>query len=69
MSIDGMMKDMNNLTFRLFSNLQEDPNLYFSTEGPVTSCTHQPICSALAEIIFPGTKWNSQATTVTPTVA
>ena len=42
--------------------MKEDPNLYFSTEGPVTICTHQPICSALGEIIFAGTKWNSQAT-------
>ena len=42
--------------------MKKDSDLYFSTEGPVTISTHQPICSALGEIIFAGTKWNSQAT-------
>ena len=42
--------------------MKKDPNLYFSTNGPVTISSHQPLSSPLGEIIYAGTKWNSLAT-------
>ena len=42
--------------------MKKDPNLYFSTEGPVTISAHQPISTELGEIIYAATKWNSLAT-------
>jgi len=39
-----------------------DPNLYFSTSGPFSINAPQPLSCELGQIIYAGTKWNSQAT-------
>ncbi|MFA6104575.1 MAG: AraC family transcriptional regulator [Victivallaceae bacterium] len=39
-----------------------DRNLYFSTRGSFTIHAPQPVDCPLGQIIFAGTKWNSQAT-------
>lgn len=39
-----------------------DPNLYFSTPGPFTVHSLQPVVCPLGQIIYAGTKWNSRAT-------
>lgn len=39
-----------------------DPNLYFSTPGPFTVHAVQPVACPLGQIIYAGTKWDSQAT-------
>jgi AraC-like DNA-binding protein len=39
-----------------------DPNLYFSTPGPFTVHSPQPVVCPLGQIIYAGTKWNSLAT-------
>lgn len=39
-----------------------DKNLYSATSGPVTIQSVQPVITAFGEIIFAGTKWNSNAT-------
>ncbi len=40
----------------------QDRNLYFSTRGPFTIHAPQPVCCPLGQIVYAGTKWNSQAT-------
>jgi len=39
-----------------------DSNLCFSTRGPVTVNAPHPATTPLGEIVYAGTKWNSQAT-------
>lgn len=39
-----------------------DPNLYFSTPGPFTVHSPQPVVCSLGQIIYAGTKWDSRAT-------
>ena len=39
-----------------------DKNLYFSTSDPITIQAPHPVVTPLGEIIYAGTKWNSQAT-------
>jgi AraC-like DNA-binding protein len=41
---------------------ERDPNLYFSTPGPITIHALQPVVCPLGQIIYAGTKWNSHAT-------
>jgi AraC-like DNA-binding protein len=41
---------------------RNDPNLYFSTPGPFTVHSLQPVVCPLGQIIYAGTKWNSRAT-------
>jgi len=41
---------------------EADPNLYFSTSGPVTVHAPQPLACPLGEIVYAGTKWDSHAT-------
>jgi len=41
---------------------ETDPNLYFSTPGPVTVHAPQPVVCPLGQIVYAGTKWNSHAT-------
>ncbi len=39
-----------------------DPNLYFSTKGPFTINAPRPVVCPLGQVIYAGTKWDSQAT-------
>lgn len=39
-----------------------DPNLHFSSPGPVRVHAPQPVVCPLGQIVYAGTKWDSRAT-------
>lgn len=41
---------------------EPDPNLFFATPGPFLINAAQPVDCPLGQIVYAGTKWNSQAT-------